>query len=452
MRGKCTLVFEYKRVYAEETMRTNIIYEGADQLTYEIRGIVEVAESLQKMGIVIEWENIGDPIAKGETVPQWIKEIFVSVSAGDDRAFAYSPTKGVSETREYLARTRSEEGGVHIGGDDILFFNGLGDAISNVYTYLNTHARVIGPDPAYPTHSSAEAAHAGSPHLSYNLNPKRNWLPDIEDLRNKVRYNPAIAGIIIINPDNPTGMVYPRAILEEIVGIAREYDLFIISDEIYARLAFGEAPFISLAEIIGECPGIALRGLSKEVPWPGSRCGWIEVYNREKDPIFSRYVRTLVDAKMLEVCSTTFPQMTIPKIFEDARYAEHIKSRVQKYAARAAYAFQVFQKVRGILAPKPAGAYYYSVVFEKDRLTAKQTLPVSRDTVREFIEAKVANVSLDKRFVLYLMASTGICVVPLSGFNSDLPGFRFTLLEPDEKKFKKRVNTIAKAIEAYLCS
>jgi len=188
-------------------MRTNIVHQGANELTYEIREIVTFGKQLEKAGLRMIWENIGDPIAKGEKIPTWLKNL-ISDELKDDKTFAYSPTKGLLETREYLASFRFRENGVVLNPEDILFFNGLGDAISKVYTYLNRNARVIGPSPAYPTHSSAEAEHVGSHHLTYSLDPKCDWFPNLEDLRNRVHYNESIAGILIINPDNPTGMTY----------------------------------------------------------------------------------------------------------------------------------------------------------------------------------------------------------------------------------------------------
>ena len=210
-------------------MRTDIVYQGADELSYVIREIVEFGNKLERLGQHMIWENIGDPVAKGEKIPAWIKEL-IGKALTDDKTFAYSPTKGLLETRQFISDLRRQDGGRVLDPEDILFFNGLGDAVSKVYTYLNKNARVIGPSPAYPTHSSAEAGHAGSRHLTYGLNPKRNWLPDLNDLRNKVAYNPSIAGILIINPDNPTGMIYPKQILKEIVAIAKEHDLFLVFD------------------------------------------------------------------------------------------------------------------------------------------------------------------------------------------------------------------------------
>ncbi len=433
-------------------MRNNIVHSGADELTYEIRGIVTVAKKIESLGQTVSWENIGDPVQKGRKVPQWIKEIVRDIVMNDDLAFGYSPTKGLLETREYIASERNKKGGVKITPEDILFFNGLGDAISRVYTYLNEHVRVIGPNPAYSTHSSAEAAHASAPHVTYRLQPHKNWLPDLEDLRNKVKYNPAIGGILIINPDNPTGMVYPREILQQIVNIACEYDLFIIADEIYSNLVYGDTKMTNLSDIIGDVPGIAMKGLSKEVPWPGSRCGWVEFYNSKNDPVFARYVKTLNDAKMLEVCSTTLPQKALPKILSDARYPKHLAENNKFFDSHAEMIYKVFSKVGGITCVRPGGAFYATVVFDEGVLKPNQKLEIGNKKVKEYVEPLLKDLALDKRFVYYLLASTGICVVPLSGFNSDLPGFRITLLEPDDAKFKKGLDTIAESIKTYLHS
>lgn len=433
-------------------MRTNIVHPGADKLIYEIREIVEVGQNLQTLGVPIIWENIGDPVAKGERPAPWIKEIIAETIASDDKSFAYSPTKGLLETREFLAKRCNALGGAQITAEDILFFNGLGDAISKVYTYLHPAARVIGPNPAYSTHSSAEGAHAGSAHITYRLNPHRNWLPDLEELRNKVKYNPTIAGILIINPDNPTGMVYPERILREIVAIAHEYKLFIISDEIYGNMVYGDEPFVPLSQVCGDVPCIAMKGLSKEVPWPGARSGWIEFYNKERDPIFARYAKSLVDAKMLEVCSTTLPQKVLPKIFSDLRYPAYLADRLKTYQERAECAYRIFHTIPGVVAPKPTGAFYMSIVFTDGVLNDNQTLRIENPKVKQLIEEITKNIVPDKRFAYYLMASTGICVVPLSGFNSDLYGFRITLLEPDITKFKKTIETIGDSIKKYLTS
>jgi alanine-synthesizing transaminase len=431
-------------------MRRDIVHEGSEQLTYEIREIVAVADALKKLGVEVTWENIGDPIQKGEKLPQWIKDVIINL-VSDDRTYAYVATQGVPATREFLAQEVNKRGGYQITRDDIVFFNGLGDAVAKVFNFMKREARVIGPSPAYSTHSSAEAAHSGYDHLTYELDPKNNWMPDLDDLESKIKYNDSIAGILLINPDNPTGAVYPREVLEEMVDIARRYKVFMICDEIYGNLVYEAHKTASLSEVIEEIPGMALRGISKEVPWPGSRCGWIEVFNQDKLN-FKRYVKSLINAKMLEVCSTSLPQFAIPHILGDPRYQENLQRRRDMYAARAEEAWKFFSNIDGVIVNKPQGAFYMTVLFEDHKLNDRQTLPIADAKVRKFIEEKVKGVEVDKRFVYYLLGATGICVVPLTGFCCSKKGFRLTLLEMDDEKRTWTWKTIVESIKTYLSS
>lgn len=432
-------------------MRTNIVHPGADKLRYEIREIVDVAKRVAKAGIPIIWENIGDPVFKGEKPPAWLKK-YVTDAVKEDLTFAYSPTKGLDETRAYIAHERNKEGGIQITADDILFFNGLGDGISHLYRNLNPRARIIGPDPAYPTHSSAEAAHSDKPHITYTLDPKREWQPDLADMEKKIRANKDIVGILIVNPDNPTGFVYPQKTIRAIVALAKKYKLFIISDEIYSNLSYKRSGMKKLASVIDGVPAIAMRGISKEFPWPGARCGWIEFYNRDKDENFDRYARSIVDSKTLEVCSTTLPQRVLPRVMSDRRYMPYLARRTRNYKRRADYAYKVLSKISGVLIHKPHGAFYMTAVFKKGTLKKNQSLPIKKE-LKKYIEACLVNASPDKRFVYHLLAATGVCVVPLSsGFNSALHGFRFLLLEPNDAKFKRTIETIARGITDYLVS
>ncbi len=435
----------------KHTMRRNIEHIGWGKLTYEIREIVKVGKALEKLGVDITWENIGDPIQKGEKLPQWIKEIIADIVT-DDKTYGYVDTQGVSETREFLAGLVNQRGGYQITADDILFFNGLGDAVAKIFNYLKREARVIGPSPAYSTHSSAEAAHSGYDHLTYELDPNKNWMPDLDDLEKKVRYNDSIAGMLLINPDNPTGTVYPRPFLEDMVSIARRYNIFVLCDEIYAHIVFNNAETVHLSQVIGDVPGIALRGISKEFPWPGGRCGWLEIFNQDKHPVFKRYIKSLRDAKMLEVCSTSLPQYAIPKVMGDPRYLDHLEKRKVMFEKRANEAWEIFTKTKGIYVNKPQGAFYMAILFKDNVLNGKQTLAIENPEIRTFVEEKVKDVEPDKRFVYYLLGATGICVVPLTGFCCDKNGFRITLLETDDEKRNWTFNTISESIKTYLTS
>ena len=434
-------------------MRTDIVHIGAGELTYEIRGIVSVGEKLKELGIDVYWENIGDPVAKGEEIPDWMKGIVADL-ARDSSSYRYCPTKGVLSTREYIAGMTNAKGGVQITPDDIIFFNGLGDAINKVFGLLRRTARVVVPSPSYTTHSSAEAAHAGDRPVTYRLDPHNHWYPDLDDLEKRIRYNPAVAGILIINPDNPTGAVYPEEIIRGMVELAAKYDLFVICDEVYQNIIYNGAATKSLAEIIGDVPALNMRGISKEMPWPGSRCGWVEVYNADKDEMFARYVASVVNAKMLEVCSTTLPQLALPRLMEHPEYQGYLDERIRRYEKFSNIAYDTLKDVGGLMVNRTNGAFYMSVAFEEGRINGRQSLEIENPQVRAHVENLVnqEGVAPDKRFVYYLLGATGICVVPLSSFATELQGFRVTLLERDEARFRMIFSTMADAIRAYLDS
>jgi aspartate/methionine/tyrosine aminotransferase len=434
-------------------MRTEIVHIGAGELTYEIRNIVNVGEKLEKLGMKTYWENIGDPIAKGEEIPLWMKQV-VADFVMNDSTYGYCPTRGILSTRNFLAEQTNRRGKVQIGPDDIIFFNGLGDAINKVFGFLRRTARVVVPSPSYTTHSSAEAAHAGDRPVCYRLDPHNNWYPDLDDLEKRIKYNPAVAGILIINPDNPTGAVYPEEILRGMVGLARKYDLFVICDEVYHNIIYNGAKTLPLSDVIGEVPAIAMRGISKEMPWPGSRCGWIEVYNASQDPMFAKYVGTILNAKMVEVCSTTLPQRALPAIISHPQYWSYLRERIARYEKYSNIAYDLLKNIDGLLVNRTNGAFYLSVAFEEGVLNHKQTLNIEIPEVRKHVEGlvNVPGVSLDKRFVYYLLGATGVCVVPLSSFATDLQGFRSTLLESNEERFRKVYAIIAGAIRDYIKS
>lgn len=435
-------------------MRNLLLRPGAEELTYEIRGIVKKARMIASFGHEITWENIGDPIHKNNKVPEWMKAI-VSDLVSQDKSYGYADSKGVLETRKFLAGLNNRKFGAQISEEDILFFNGLGDAIAKLYQFLIPTARIIGPSPAYSTHSSAEAAHANTAPITYKLDPDNQWLPDMEDLYNKVKYNPSIVGILIINPDNPTGMVYPKEVLEEFVSIAKEFKLLLIADEIYQNITYNGVSAVSLAEVIGELPAISLKGISKEFPWPGSRCGWMEFYNRDASKEFSKLVQTLENAKMIEVCSTILPQLSIPRIMSHPEYGNYRKVENEKIGSRSKIMEELLGGIPGVKFNPTKGAFYNTIVFDPDFLKSDQTLPIADPNVKALLEdwlRQEPDMPLDKRFVYYLLAAAHICVVPISSFCSDLRGFRVTLLEEDEQVFRNTFQRLAQAIKAYLKS
>jgi aspartate/methionine/tyrosine aminotransferase len=276
----------------------------------------------------------------------------------------------------------------------------------------------------------------------------------LDDLEKRIKYNPAVAGILIINPDNPTGAVYPEEILRGMIALAKKYDLFVVCDEVYLNIVYNNCKTLPISDLIGDVPAIAMRGMSKEMPWPGGRCGWIEVYNGDKNPMFQRYVNSILNAKMLEVCSTTLPQVVLPSLLSHPQYQEYLQERIDRYERYSNIAYDSLKDVEGVLVNCTNGAFYMSIVFEEGRLTDTQTLKIDKTEVRKEIERLVGQegISRDKRFVYYLLGATGICTVPLSSFATDLEGIRSTLLEKDEKTFRHIFQTMALSIKEYLQS
>ncbi len=426
------------------------IAKGGSGLTYEIRNIVLIANKLKEYGIEITWENIGDPVQKGEVIPEWMKEV-VAEAVKDNRSFAYSPTKGMDETRKFLAERVNKREKAQITPDDIIFFNGLGDAIARSYSSLQVDARVIMPEPTYSTHFMAEVLHASFPPNTYRMNPYSNWYPDICEIEKKVKSGKSIVGILLINPDNPTGFVYPVETLKQMVQIAKDHDLFLVVDETYLNIVYGGKKTLPISDLIGDVPAISMKGISKEFPWPGARCGWIEVYNADRDPAFARFVNTIFQQKMSEVCSTTLPQMAIPQMMNHPEYQNYLNQRIDHYEKLSNIAYEILKDVPNLIVNKTNGAFYMTAVFNESALNDRQSLHIEHREIREYIEKLVCgDIENDKRFVYYLLAATGICVVPLTSFFTPLPGFRMTLLDKDEEDFRRVVTIIAEKIVEYI--
>ena len=223
--------------------------------------------------------------------------------------------------------------------------------------------------------------------------------------------------------------------------------------ETYQHIVYNGKTTVPLSDIIEDIPGISMKGISKEFPWPGARCGWMEVYNADKDEVFARYVDAILNQKMSEVCSTTLPQIAIPKIFTHPEYQNYLDERVRHYERLSNTAFNILKDVPYIIVNRSNGAFYMTAVFNEAVLDNCQTLPIELPSIKQYVEKLVGeNVLSDKRFVYYLLASTGICVIPLTSFLTSMPGFRMTLLEKDEKKFESVVKTVAEKIVQYIDS
>ena len=440
-------------------MRQSIAHPDSNLLRYQIREVVDVAHHLQKMDptLKIVWENIGDPVAQGWSVPPFLKDLIIEeVKKMGDKSFGYSHSRGQLTTREWVAvHVKKICPSSRLGAEDVLFTNGLGAAIGLMYKMLKPGSRVLQPTPSYPTHVSLESFNSKAAPVLYRLNPENNWQPDLAEMEEQIKANSGVSAILVINPNNPTGAVYSQETLSAIVELAAKYGLMIIADQIYFRMVYNNSEFFDLVEVAGNrVPLIVMRGMSKDVPWPGSRSGWLEFHNTDCDTDYKAYADSVKQRVLLEVCSTTLPQMVLPKVYDHPDFPAWQKQYTAELAAIATEIKDVLATTKGLHVNATNGAFYMMPWFDQGVLNDAQTLPIANTAVREYIEAAVnkPGFAADQRFTYYLLATTGICVVPASGFYSPYPGFRLTTLDRDAARRKDTYARLKAAVEQYIAS
>lgn len=440
-------------------MRHNPSNPQVSLLRYEIREIVDFVQKLQELDptLKIENENIGDPIAKGWPVPSFLKDLIrAEIAIPGDKVFGYTHSRGNTETRQWISTySKRFSPGSDLDYENVLITSGLGAGISALYHMLPKGLRIIQPSPSYPTHASMESFAAGSAPLTYKLDPTQGWQPDLADLEKQLAEHPEIIGILLINPNNPTGAIYSKETLEQVIALAERFGVMIFSDEIYFRIVYNGLNFVQITELAkNRVPLVVMRGLSKDVPWPGGRCGWLEFHNTHLDADYKSYVESVKKRVLMEVCSVTLPQFLLSKIYEDPEFEAWLAANNQLLERNNALIVEKLSSVKGLRINGTNGAFYMMPIFEEGELKPGQTLPIANESVRRFVEEKTADpaMPLDKRFVYYLLASTGICVVPASGFFSPHLGFRITTLTRDPAQLEAIYEKLARAIEAYLTS
>lgn len=440
-------------------MRNPLSNPKASLLKYAIREIVDVAQKLGEIDPNFKFvsENIGDPIPKGWPVPAFLKEAIISeVQKPCDKVFGYSHSRGLPETRKWVVNyAKRFSPSSTLDYEYVLFVSGLGAGISALYHMLPEGARIIQPTPSYPTHASMESFSANAEPIVYKLDPDNDWQPDLNDLEAQIKAHPEVTAILVINPNNPTGAVYSEETLESIVKLAEKYHLMIISDEVYFRMVYNGYEYAQITEIAqNRVPLIVMRGVSKDVPWPGGRCGWLEFHNVNLDPDYRAYAEGVKKRVLMEVCSVTLPQSILAKIYDNPEFDTWNKHYNAELEKNGNYIAEVLGKTKGLKVNRTNGAFYMMPLFEEGILNDKQTLPIANEQARKYIEQEVAKpgFALDKRFTYYLLAATGICVVPASGFFSPYNGFRLTTLDRDDTRRKDTYSRLSKAIEQYIAS
>lgn len=438
-------------------MRVNPFNSDVKLMKYGIREIVDVAQKLTELmpDLTICNENIGDPIPKGWPAPPFLKKA-IQEAAEDNQTYGYSHSRGWPTARKWVVEyAKRFSPSSDLDYEYVLFTSGLGAAISALYHMLPEGVRIIQPTPSYPTHASMESFAAHQDSIAYNADPDNEWQPDLAHLEEQIKNNESISGILVINPNNPTGAVYSRETVEKIVELAEKYNLFIVADEVYFRMVYNGLEHTQITEIAhNRVPLIVFRGTSKDVPWPGGRCGWVEFHNIHLDEDFRKYCDSVKKRILMEVCSTSLPQFVLSKIYDDPEFPEWNKNYNAQLEHNSNQIADTLKQSPHLKVNRTNGAFYMMPLFKDDVLNDRQTLPIANDEARAYIEKEASRpgLPLDQRFNYYLLANTGICAVPASGFFSPYYGFRITTLDRDENRRADTYQRMVKAIDEYVNS
>lgn len=372
----------------------------------DIRGALYLeSQRMAKEGIKVLRLNTGNPATFGFGMPESVRNALL---ANVDKAVAYCDLKGMPAAREAICAYHKAKGIQDITTDDIYIGNGVSELVLMCLLALcNKGDEILMPSPSYSLWSNSTYI-AGAKPVFYTCDEANNWFPDVADIRKKV--SKRTRAIVIINPNNPTGVVYPKEVLLDIAQVARENDLIVFSDEIYDRLLMDGAEHYSTAALAPDLMVITTNGLSKSHIICGFRCGWmcISGYKGRADD----YVEGIFQMAAMRLCSNALTQLVIPAALADNESTQAMMVPGGRIYEQREVTFRELAKIDGLTCVKNNAAFY---AFPK-------------------VDVKKFNITSDKQFALDLLHEKHIFMVPGSGFDMPTPDhFRIVMLpEPHE--------------------
>ena len=369
---------------------------------YAIRDIIVHAKELERKGRDIIYLNIGDPVLYDFKTPAHIKEALTDAVQRDQNN--YAPSEGVKELREAISEKERGKG-LSANPEDVLITNGVSEGVDMVMaSILEPGDEILVPGPCYPPYSSYAKLYGGQP-VEYRTVEEDGWIPDLDDV--KARINDKTVAITIINPNNPTGAVYNRNTLKELVQIAAENDLYLICDEIYDKIVFDQE-FVSIAKYAKDAPLIMLNGFSKVYLMTGLRLGYICM--NSNCPLLDDLRENIPKLARVRIASNTPVQIAAVEALRGSQ--DHISDMVGKLKTRRDHLIKRLDAIDGLTCAEPKGAFY---VFPKISLE----------------DRKWKN---DADFVIDLLNNTGVLTVHGSGFGKEYGSghFRIVYLAPVE--------------------
>ena len=392
-----------------------------DGVLYDIRGpVLKTANEIEASGQEVIKLNIGNPAPFGFNAP---KHVLDEVANNIPHSQGYSDSKGLISAREAISDYCSNIGISKVGVEDIYIGNGVSElVVLALQGLVNNGDEVLIPSPDFPLWTAATSLCGGAP-VHYLCEEQSGWQPDIQDIKDKVSKH--TKAIVLINPNNPTGSVYDKETIEEILDIARTNNLVVFADEIYDKIIFDDSKYYPTASLADDLLIVTFSGLSKSYQVAGFRTGWMIVSgnkNHGKD-----YIEGLDILSSMRLCSNVPTQHAIGVALRGKQGHKALTTSGGRLYEQRNLAHEMINKVAGITCVKPKGGLYLFPKLDHQRF----------------------NIEDDEQFVLDLLQEQYVLVVQGSGFNWKTPDhFRMVFL-PEPSVIKEAIRRIEKFLSNY---
>ncbi|SEF28631.1 pyridoxal phosphate-dependent aminotransferase [Variovorax sp. NFACC27] len=388
---------------------------------YDIRGpIMDAAKQMEEDGQKIIKLNIGNLAVFGFDAPEEIQQDMIRnlpTSAG------YSDSKGVFAARKAVMHETQKQGIAGVTLDDIYLGNGASELIAmSTNALLNDGDELLLPAPDYPLWTASTSLSGGTP-VHYLCDEANGWMPNLDDIRAKI--TPRTKGIVVINPNNPTGALYSDALLKSIVDIAREHGLVIFADEVYDKVLYDGAKHTAIASLSTDVLTLTFNSLSKSYRSCGYRAGWLVVSGDKRSA--QDYIEGLNMLSNMRLCANVPGQWAIQTALGGYQSINDLVCDGGRLRRQRDLAYELITAIPGVSCVKPTAALY---MFPK-------------------LDPEVYPIEDDRQFFLELLKETRVMLVQGTGFNWATPDhFRIVFL-PHEDDLREAINRIAKFLEQY---
>lgn len=392
-----------------------------DNVCYDIRGpILSEAKRLEEEGFKIIKLNIGNPAPFGFDAPD---EIIHDIIINLRNAQGYCDSNGLFSARKAIMQYCQQKEILDVKIEDIYTGNGVSELIVQAMQgLLNNGDEILLPAPDYPLWTAAVTLSGGTP-VHYLCDESADWYPDVADIKKKI--SPRTKGIVIINPNNPTGSLYPRELLQEIVDLAVSHNLIVFSDEIYDKILYDNNSHTSTASLSDETLFVTFNGLSKSHRIAGFRAGWMVLSGKKEHA--KDYIEGLNMLSSMRLCSNVPAQFAIQTALGGFQSLTELLLPGGRLLQQRDICYQMLNEIPGISCTKPKGAFY---VFPK-------------------VDVKRFDIQNDYRFVLDFLLSKKVMLVQGTGFNWPEPNhFRIVFL-PEKELLSEAIHRLGRFLGTY---